>query len=73
METLQHRSNVTDVVVERFSRGSVLADVTLVYDQVHYQDILLVEEAFLINSSFNGLDVEGIVINTTSGIVKIAV
>ena len=64
---------MTDVVVERFSRGSVLADVTLVYDQVHYQDILLVEEAFLINSSFNGLDVEGIVINTTSGIVKIAV
>jgi hypothetical protein len=73
METLQSRSNVTDVVVERFSRGSVLADVTLVYDQVHYQDILLVEEAFLINNSFNGLDVEGIVINTTSGIVKIAV
>ena len=60
---------MTSVVVERFTSGSVIADVTLVYDDVHYQDILLVEEALLVNKSFNGLEVEKITINSTSGIV----
>ena len=60
---------MTSVVVERFTPGSVIADVTLVYDEVHYQDILLVEEALLVNKSFNGLEVEKITINSTSGIV----
>lgn len=59
---------MTKVVVERFSAGSVVADVTLVYDDVYYEDILLVEEALHVNKSFNGLEVEGITINSTSGI-----
>ena len=73
METFQYRSNITEVIVERFSPGSVVADVILVYDEVYYQDILLVEEALLINNSFNGLEVEAIVINSTSGRVMTAV
>ncbi len=73
METFQYRSNITEVIVERFSPGSVVADVILVCDEVYYQDILLVEEALLINNSFNGLEVEAIVINSTSGRVMTAV
>ncbi|XP_028392900.1 uncharacterized protein LOC114517402 [Dendronephthya gigantea] len=66
METLADESNLTEVIIERFRHGSVVADVSLVYDKVSYQDILLVEEALFINNSFNGLDVQGIAINSTS-------
>lgn len=67
METLADESNLKAVIIERFSHGSVVADVSLVYDTISYQDILLVEEALFINNSFNGLDVQGIAINSTSG------
>ena len=67
METMEFRSNLTEVVIEQFSVGSVVADVTLVYDNIYYHDILLVEEALFVNSSFNGLQVEGLVLNSTSG------
>ena len=69
METLEYRSNLTDVVIDRFTPDSVVANVTLVYDEVHYQDILLLEEALFVNNSFNGLDVKETRINSTSGTV----
>lgn len=48
-------------------QGSVLADIDIIYDKVTYQDILFVEEAVYLNSTFNGLDVQGHKLNSTSG------
>ena len=42
-----------------------------VYVEVSHEDLLLVEEALLVNNSFNGLDVDPIAINTSSGILSV--
>lgn len=54
-------------------RGSVIADVDLIYYDVFYQDILLLEEALHINMSFDGLSVSGITMNSSSGEWKLLV
>ena len=50
-----------------FRQGSVVVDFELIYEEISYMDLLVLEEALYVDSSFDGLDVNVISVNSSNG------